>query len=611
MLKNKINSRWFSVFDLACASASSLAWFFRPDLGGWPLLLALLPWFLRSIAGFFPFKRTPFDLPLFFFLLTAGLGVWASYDTAGAWDKFWLLVGGIFIYYALAGQPRSNFNLVTSMVAGLGSLIALSVFFDTNLPGYTPDLAIIKRVLSEWVALRPSFQIDALSPNVSGGILAMLLPFSLILSRIAFKRGIAHGMFSLLPAVLMMGGLFLTSSRGAWAGIAVAAVVLLLLIGSRYIVRYIKPTFLIILSILLIAGVILGIRFAIIESEFVARTLDRFPGFPFGLSRLDLIANSWNLLADFPFTGGGLRAFPGLYSRYILLIPFLFTEYSHHLFMDIFLEQGVIGGLSFMVVLFGSLFWGMVRFARPQSQGQAAYFQLSVIAGLVIVSIHGLIDDPLYAMRGTPLLFLLPGINAALGYAEKSISTTELIAPVGLLKNKPVWGSILLVFFLSPFLVQSSIKSISAVWYANLGSVHMSKAELRGFPTNKFEALAERDAFEHFEGYFFQALSQDPENITANYRLGLLASQKGDFSTAVTYLEEAYQGNNHHRGIRKALGYNYAWDAQPGQAAEILKGIPEAKQELETYVWWWGTQSRKDLASNSRVALEHLTLNIP
>jgi hypothetical protein len=98
-LKQLVNSRWFPVLDLVCASAASLVWFLRPELSWWPLLLALLPWFIRLASGYFPFKRTPFDLLLLFFLITAGLGVWVSYDTPGALGK-------------VLGDPRVDISLL-------------------------------------------------------------------------------------------------------------------------------------------------------------------------------------------------------------------------------------------------------------------------------------------------------------------------------------------------------------------------------------------------------------------------------------------------------------------------------------------------------------------
>jgi hypothetical protein len=117
----------------------------------------------------------------------------------------------------------------------------------------------------------------------------------------------------------------------------------------------VTPTHQAFLAATLLAGTFLVAGYIIFNSREIAKVMDLLPGFPFGISRLDLLNNTWNLLADFPFTGGGLRAFPGLYSEYILHIPYLFLEYSHHLYMDIALEQGAVGFFSFMVVLFGSL----------------------------------------------------------------------------------------------------------------------------------------------------------------------------------------------------------------------------------------------------------------
>jgi tetratricopeptide (TPR) repeat protein len=333
--------------------------------------------------------------------------------------------------------------------------------------------------------------------------------------------------------------------------------------------------------------------------------MDLLPGFPFGISRLDLLNNTWNLLADFPFTGGGLRAFPGLYSEYILHIPYLFLEYSHHLYMDIALEQGAVGFFSFMVVIFGSLLLVGALVIKNEEPGQAFYMQLAVIAGLVVTIIHGLIDNPLYGMQGTPLLFLVPGIGAAL-YKKDISSPVELNEKVGLLKYWPLRGSLLFGLFFLILMNQSVEKAVSAAWVANLGSIYMSKAELANFPANSFDVLPDRESYSKARGYFLQALDKDPMNTTANYRLGLMSSQDLDFATAIPYLERAHEVNSGHRGIQKALGYNYVWTDRPEPAAELLVEIPEARYELEVYAWWWETRGRPDLAAKSQTALGYL-----
>jgi tetratricopeptide (TPR) repeat protein len=71
---------------------------------------------------------------------------------------------------------------------------------------------------------------------------------------------------------------------------------------------------------------------------------------------------------------------------------------------------------------------------------------------------------------------------------------------------------------------------------------------------------------------------------------------RGDFSTAANYLETALIAAPDHRGIIKNLGYAYTWLGQFDKAQILLREIPEAKQELETYIWWWEAQGRRDLA---------------
>jgi putative inorganic carbon (hco3(-)) transporter len=605
-MKQIVNSRWFPVLDLFCASAASLTWFLRPELSWWLLLLALLPWFIRTAAGYFPFKRTPFDLLLLIFLITAGLGVWVSYDTPGAWGKFWVILGSIFLYYALAAQPKANLVFVAGTLSALGVVVALTVLFDSSLQEYTADLGIVQRSIDWWGAVRPPWQVKALSPNVSGGILALLLPFSLLSSiGMIFRGRVVVGIGVLVTSFLITVALFMTSSRGAWFAIVTAIVVVLFLYLGRSLIRSLPRTYKIVLAVTLLAIALLSVGFGIFNSSEIANVMDLMPGFPYGTGRLDLINNSWDLLTDFPFTGGGLRAFPGLYSQYILHIPYLFLEYSHNLYMDLALEQGVVGWLSFMVILFGSMFMSVAIVLKNRDLGQALYIHLAVIAGLVVVLVHGLIDNPLYGMQGTPLLFLLPGIGAALYKNDPSLRP-EVKEGFSYLKYRPVWGSLLFLFFILLYFGQSSVGTLTSGWYANLGSVYMSKAELTGFPADSLDALPEESSYQKARAYFLSALSYNEMNQTANYRLGLMSSQERDFPTAVQYLERAYQGNSRHKGIQKALGYNYVWNDSPEVAAEYLSELPEASHELEVYVWWWETQKRPDLAAQSRSALEYL-----
>ena len=100
---------------------------------------------------------------------------------------------------------------------------------------------------------------------------------------------------------------------------------------------------------------------------------------------------------------------------------------------------------------------------------------------------------------------------------------------------------------------------------------------------------------------FEKALAIYPRNITAMYRMGYLYMGEGDFQSANIYLSEAFNYSPGHRGLRKLLGYDYAWLNKPDKAYIMLSEIPEAAEELDYYQWWWERQGRDDLASNAKV----------
>ena len=132
----------------------------------------------------------------------------------------------------------------------------------------------------------------------------------------------------------------------------------------------------------------------------------------------------------------------------------------------------------------------------------------------------------------------------------------------------------------------------------------MAKVELADFPTGSWDEGQPEDLYSPAEALFQRALTYEPANPRAHYRLGLIAMLKRDFPAAVNHLEIAYQGDPYHRGMIKALGLSYLWNGQIEASLPLLSLIPESNQEVEVYTWWWGEQNRPDLATNAEQYLE-------
>jgi tetratricopeptide (TPR) repeat protein len=166
--------------------------------------------------------------------------------------------------------------------------------------------------------------------------------------------------------------------------------------------------------------------------------------------------------------------------------------------------------------------------------------------------------------------------------------------------------SLAVIFAVSLFAIRNSQfairDSLLSAWYADLGAVQMSQVELAAFPSGKWDDGSQVAALSPAEDLFEQALQLDPNNRTAHHRLGLIATLRRDFPTALAHLEKAHQLDPSHRGIRKSLGYTYVWLGKFDLARQVLAQIPEAQQELDVYIWWWGTQSRPDLSAQAKEA---------
>jgi hypothetical protein len=91
-VRTLVSSRWFALADLVLVLACGVIWIARPQWGAWVLLIALMPWLARIVSGQSSYRFSGLEPPIAVFLLTAGAGVWAAYDSQAAWAKFWVLV---------------------------------------------------------------------------------------------------------------------------------------------------------------------------------------------------------------------------------------------------------------------------------------------------------------------------------------------------------------------------------------------------------------------------------------------------------------------------------------------------------------------------------------
>jgi tetratricopeptide (TPR) repeat protein len=587
-LRQIIDSTWFALFDLFCVSTAILLWIVSPPLEWRPLILALLPWLVRLAAGKFPVRRTGFDLIMVIFLLTAISGLWASYDSSGAAGKFWLLVGGVLLFYSLAGMPYSHRWLLAALVPLAG--LASTMFF-----------------LVEHFQIRMSPLAFEVLPDLSGGPLILVFPFLIaIIIYASRERRHAIALVTTFAAGLLLTGIILSGSRAAWFAAGVCFILLFMWAISVRMAKWlkIKPLPVIGLAFLLVGGLIIVVinRLGSILTLLPEGMVESFNL----VQRGHLARAAWKLAEDFPFSGGGLATFPGLYSQYYESTPFYLSSFSRSLYIDIALEQGLLGLLAFVLIYLGTI-WVLLTAKTSTPEGRILKF--STTAGLMFVLFHGMVDNLIYTRWGAPLLFLIPGLALAFNPSILTPEPTSAAARGAKVMRRRILTIGLPLALLAAAVIYRSPVAWASSWYAGLGAVSMAKVELADFPKERWDEGENLPALVEAEALFERALAYDPNNRTANHRLGLINLLRRDFPEAVIYLERAHKVDPYHKGIQKTLGYGLAWNGQFERAGAVLSEIPEARQELSVYTWWWGIQERNDLSSGAASTLEFITLN--
>ncbi len=555
---------------------------------------------------------SPIDLPLLFFLVSALVAYWAAPDRTAALARLYLLLSATGVYYTLSNSnPRSlkwfaNAFVVMSAVAGI-------FFASQNDWREIPARFEAVGNLGLWLnQLIPNFELSLprwyVIRNILASNLMLAAPVALVTVSQSVKRvwkirdktiaqmivGCIEIMMAFLGGLAILFGLIMTESRTPWIAAGIVIGLSLWWWLSNLIRRKLDLSHIVIFGTgLVIVASIVGYMFWI--QPKLLKLFSLIPGPDTATGREEIFSQSWRLAQDTPFTGGGLAAFPALYSTYIRVIPhnaFLNEDTGNNAYLNILVEQGWLGAISFLSLLLVAIWAATKRIGSPDNP--KSELLVAGTFGLILVCLHGLAHATLVATRAIPFML----IPAALALSNPS--KTEKIAPIC---PSHRWRLVvIIIFFVAILFLLVGVVSTptwSADWHANIGAIEMARVDLAEWPVGTWDVAYNLAELGSAESFYKRSLMLAPNNRTAHHRLGLIAMLQRDFATAVSHLEQAFVLDPGHRGIRKSLGYSYVWAGQMDRASVLLDGIPEARDEMEVYIWWWGTQGRSDLAAHA------------
>lgn len=518
--------------------------------------------------------RTPFKLPVALFLCSALIGVWASYDPQTSQDKL-LLISAAVALYLVTANLRGWFRTAAVWTALLPSA-AFAIYFATQHdyalePGKLPILTAIGQFLNR---AAPHFDYHVPQSNIAAGLLEVALPIgaALALQRLR-ERNWIELVLALALCLTISFGLAMTSSRGALLALGLVAVGSVGLLVVRGVFdRFHLPSRLwipIAFNAILI-GVLLLIHF-----WDDGRLLDSVGGIMAGGgrgSRLEVYRQSIQLIQDYPFTGGGLGVFPMVFSTYALLIDNPFLPHSHNLFLQIWIEQGLIGFVSFVWLVLAFYLWVWQRRDRLN------WIAAGGLAAMTVLLLHGFLDVLFYSSRFLPLMFVPMGLTVAGLRPQRGVRTGWTPLGIRVAAVAAVGGltALLIIFLLER-------DPILAMWYENMGSVEETQTELvhYHYQDSLVEYIRREVDLSEAVSDLHHALLLDDHNVSANQRLASIALARRQYGRALDFAQAAEDRDPQNDVTRELLAEAYLGLGQMDNAFAYWSLIGDAAGRLE------------------------------
>lgn len=525
---------------------------------------------------------SPLDLPVVFFLISGLLGIFPAYNRSLVWAPLIAIYLGGLIYFLVS---RGGIKVNVPVLAAKGSVLAaalVALYYVTQSAHFqTVDKVEPISKLALWIGrFVPPFVIWEPFSNSMATLLEGML---FLAAGLALRERKSSWQVALWIATAWITlGLLVSESRGAWLAVGIAALVWLALYFR--LARWAAALGVLGLVLLIVVVVIRGSILALNDIPLVNRSLAPLFVRP---DRLAVYQGSIYLLQDMPFTGIGLGGqFAMLYSRYVLMIQVPFLDYSHNLYLEIWLEQGLLG-LTAWIWLIGSLY-GSVGRERASSKGDI--LTESAWLGVTAILLHGVTDARQYIDLWCWLpVFLLLGIySAGLPRRVESVAAWKWLWA-------PLSASLVLVGMI---LVVLPVRAGS--WWADLGSLKQARAGLSPSVTAAESSLLLQEALSDYQ----RSIALAPNQRPAHLHLGMVSLDRRDFGSAVQQFELAYHADPANPTTQKALGLAYTWTGEIDKASRLLSQVNGMVQELNDWGWWWGTQGRMDLQIDTyRVSL--------
>jgi len=371
----------------------------KPGMTVLALGLLLLFW-LTALIRRQPWPVTPFNGALLLFVLMVGVGISVTLLPELTLPKATGLILGLALFRATAQvRGRGRLWLALGGLASAATGIWVLGVLGLQWPAKIPALRAWLNRLPQPFSRLPGAPAEGINPNQLAGVMVLILPLPLAaliggeLSRGSLPRRLLG-----LAGVMAWGTtLFFTQSRGGWMGGLAGSLVLLSLCGLSGDQRWQRRVGLALPLLALVMGAIILVSLGPERvGELLYGAAEGEVESPAGTislqGRLEIWSRALCVIHDFPFTGCGLGTFRRLvwlHYPLFLISPERDIAHAHNVFLQIALDLGLPGLVSYLAIL---LLAGWVGWQRVRRGSGDRWLALGVLAGLVGYHVYGLAD---------------------------------------------------------------------------------------------------------------------------------------------------------------------------------------------------------------------------
>ena len=282
-------------------------------------------------------------------------------------------------------NTRRRLDFVMAACISAAAITALIGFYQIFI-GYV-NMTWVDRDL--FAALRLRVYSTFGNPNVYGTYLLLVIPLSAGL--ILYAKKSLYKLYAAGVTGLLLIALGLTFSRGCYVALAGSVLFFMLLVEKRLIVLYIMGLF---AMPFVLPPEILDRIVSIVNFTDTST-----------LYRISIWQASLRMLGDFWMTGigQGAEAYNAVYPYYAFSA--VTALHSHNLFLQVFLETGIVGILVFFAVL-ACFFRTQFSFMRNTTDNRRRFLSAAMASAVIGFLIQGMFDHAIYNYRVMLVFYL-------------------------------------------------------------------------------------------------------------------------------------------------------------------------------------------------------------